>query len=64
MLERKVTLVFSAALFLLFISMMVSSVAAEYLVSPSSVQFPQKKQNEAPMAVNPLYPKNAITEDN
>ncbi|MCX9074558.1 MAG: sialidase family protein [Candidatus Methanoperedens sp.] len=34
---------------------------SECLVSPSAVHFPQNKQNEAPMAVNPRDPDNAIT---
>ena len=34
---------------------------SETLVSPSASHFPQNKQNESPMAVNPVDPSNAIT---
>ncbi len=35
--------------------------ATEYNVSPNAVHFPQNKQNEAPMAVNPTDRNNTIT---
>src|SRR6478736_1549219 len=33
----------------------------EMLVSPAAAHFPQNKQNESPMAVNPLKSENAIS---
>lgn len=35
--------------------------ASEVNVSPPASHFPQNKQNESPMAVNPVNPNNAIT---
>ncbi|HEY3367737.1 MAG TPA: sialidase family protein [Symbiobacteriaceae bacterium] len=36
-------------------------IAAEYLVSPGASHFPQNKQNESPMAVNPVNPLVAVS---
>src|SRR3972149_10077663 len=73
--RRNVTLIFSIVIFLgVFIVGIAPSSASECtlnpgalsecLVSPSAVHFPQNKQNEAPMAVNPRDPDNAITGEN
>jgi hypothetical protein len=38
-----------------------AATVTEYLVSPAAAHFPQNKQNESPMAVNPVDPANAIS---
>ncbi len=38
-----------------------AATVTETLVSPTATHFPNNKQNESPMAVNPLNPQNAIS---
>lgn len=46
---------------LVAVSVASAATATETLVSPAAAHFPQNKQNESPMAVNPLDANNAIT---
>jgi hypothetical protein len=59
--SRKIFLVGAVVLALFSVSIVLAATATETLVSPPADHFPQNKQNESPMAVNPLDPDNAIT---
>lgn len=62
---KRSTIVLWAIILLLIPAMEIApafaSASIEYNVSPNAVHFPQNKQNEAPMAVNPTEPNNIIT---
>jgi hypothetical protein len=59
--SRRIFLVAAVVLALFSVSIVLAASATETLVSPAATHFPQNKQNESPMAVNPVDANNAIT---
>jgi hypothetical protein len=58
---RRIILVGAVVAALLMVSVALAASATETLVSPTAAHFPQNKQNESPMAVNPVDANNAIS---
>ncbi|MEJ2557916.1 MAG: sialidase family protein [Anaerolineae bacterium] len=58
---RRIIPVMAVVAALLMVSVALAATTTETLVSPSATRFPKNKQNESPMAVNPLDASNAIS---
>ncbi len=58
---RRIMIVVALLIGGLAVSVASAATVTESLVSPTAAHFPQNKQNESPMAVNPLDAQNAIT---